>query len=738
MFQCIAIANRCDNIVHCINGMDEFNCRNTKDHSDTSEIPWGYRLGVAVPPLLINFTDTGIHATSFPANVSFLRSTPCPETHFKCPGDLLCLPIYAICNDVYDCPGHEDEADCEEFSVPGFYLCRASHLHLHLSHVCDGIGHCSQRDDELFCDWACPLNCTCYGSAFFCTSLFPVHQYGELRFLEGRGSLMKPADFASNTMLIHLGLSSCGLTQIGLPRLQNLRNLDLSDNRLYVLNDEDMAAMRGLKELSLSGNPLRLQSLNSFQPLSSLTALDLSNLRLPFFNVSLSATFPDVQTLNLSHSGVQSVSRGTFEGLSKLRVLDISGCPFYKFPRRVFKDLQNLAVVYSDNYRLCCPATLPPGFNLKDCHAPSDEVSSCDDLLHSNAYRVLLACFGASSLLGNLLSFVYRVLSRNFSKSRFGVFVTHLCVSDFLMGVYLAIIGIADGLYRGSYLWQDEHWRHSILCQIAGVVSLLSSEVSAFIIFLITLDRFLVLQFPFSRCHFSHRSALVACGIVWCGGLILAVAPLMPALSHWQYYSQIGICIPLPITRKTFHGHKYSIGVMVILNFILFLLIALGQLTIYWSIRTNSMCVSDAVANRKTKDLTIARRLLTVATSDFLCWFPIGLLGLLASRGVAVSGEVNVAMAIVVLPLNSTLNPFLYTLNLIQERRRKAKELRLQKRLLTQGCQQAGRESNANSEVDKLKLSYTKQGVSLLLDRWLHESLLSKEQIRDLLNSQTE
>ena len=546
---------------------------------------------------------------------------------------------------------------------------------------------------------------------------------------------MKPADFTSSTMLIHLGLSSCGLTQIGLPRLWNLRNLDLSDNHLCALNEEDMAAMAGLKELSLSGNPVRLQSLNSFQPLSSLNVLDLSNLRLPFLSVSFSATFPDVQSLNLSHSGVQSVSQGTFEGLSSLRVLDLSGCPFDKFPRSVFRELQNLAIVYSDNYRLCCQATLPPGFNLKDCHAPSNEVSSCDDLLHSNAYRILLACVGASSLLGNLLSFVYRVLSRKFSKSGFGVFVAHLCVSDFLMGVYLTIIGIADGLYRGSYLWQDEQWKHSVVCQTAGMVSLLSSEVSAFIIFLITLDRFLVLQFPFSRCHFSHRSALVACGIVWFGGLMLAATPLMPGLSHWQYYSQIGICIPLPITRKTFHGHKYSVGIMLILNFILFLLIALGQLTIYWSIRTNSMCASDLVAKRKTKDLTIARRLLTVATSDFLCWFPIGLLGLLASRGVAIPGEVNVAMAVIVLPLNSALNPFLYTLNLIQERRRKAKELRLQKRLLAQGLQQGGCESVAKVEVDKLKHSYTKQGVSLLLERWLHESLLSKEQIRDLLNN---
>ena len=731
MFQCIPIDQRCDDVVNCINGMDEQKC-------EINKRAWRYKLnkqlGVALPPLLINFAKSGINISNLRINGTSSRTGPCPDTHFQCPGDLLCLPVYVRCNDVYDCPHHEDEVECEELSVPDFYRCRASHIHLHLSHVCDGHLQCPQMDDELFCNWTCPLNCTCYSSAFFCDTAFSVHMYGELRFLEGRGSGLKTDDFAYNSMLIHLGLASCGLTNLSLPTLPNLRSLDLSDNHLHGMKNGDLKTVKRLRALSLSGNPLNLHSLTSVQPLLSLIVLDLSNLQLQFLNISISNIFPNVQSINLSHSGVQSVSPTVFQTLRNLRVLDLSGCPLNQFPRHVFSRLLQLEVVYSDNYKLCCSATLPQGFNLKNCHAPSDEVSSCDDLLRSNVYRILLAFFAASSLLGNLLSFVYRVLPSNSRKSAFGVFVTDLCVSDFLMGVYLAIIGIADGLYRGSYLWKDEDWRHSDVCKTAGVLSLLSSEVSAFIICLITLDRFLVLQFPFSQCHFSHRSALVVCGVVWCGGLILAVVPFMPGLSHWQYYSQSGICIPLPITRKTFGGHKYSFSIMVTLNFVLFLLIALGQLIIYWSIRTNSMCASDAVANRKTKDLTIARRLLTVATSDFLCWFPVGLLGLLASRGVAVPGEVNVAMAIIVLPLNSALNPFLYTLNLLQERRRKAKELRLQKRLMQQGRQQSGCETSGRVVVDKLKLSYTKQEVCLLLDLWLQNGLLSKEQFNGLLS----
>ena len=66
--------------------------------------------------------------------------------------------------------------------------------------------------------------------------------------------------------------------------------------------------------------------------------------------------------------------------------------------------------------------------------------------------------------------------------------------------------------------------------------------------------------------------------------------------------------------------------------------------------------------------LNVARRLLTVAICDNLCWFPIGLPGLMASSGTPISGEVNVAMAIFLLLFSSAHNPFLYTLNAVMQK----------------------------------------------------------------------
>ena len=91
-------------------------------------------------------------------------------------------------------------------------------------------------------------------------------------------------------------------------------------------------------------------------------------------------------------------------------------------------------------------------------------------------------------------------------------------------------------------------------------------------------------------------------------------------------------------------------------------------MAIFWTVRRTSV-----KSSKQSSELTIAYRLATVVVSDFLCWFPIGVLGLMAARGHPVSSEVSVALAILVLPLNAALNPFLYTLNALVQRRRSRK-----------------------------------------------------------------
>ncbi|KAL8619707.1 hypothetical protein ACOMHN_025793 [Nucella lapillus] len=719
---------RCDKVRHCLDGSDEAQC------------PWYYVSSIFTPkpPAIIHFDGYGSYEVKplvLHANQSESSSTGvCPETHFLCPGPLTyCMPVYVRCNGVYDCPGRQDEDGCDRYQCPGYYRCRASPVCLHASQLCDGVFQCPQQDDELLCQATCPHNCTCYGLAFYCQGPFPAQQYPQLRFLHAPETGLSPQELETNSMLIYLSLAKCGLKDFNNVEFPNLRILDLSNNELSLLRTTQLTKMNNLQKLSLAGNPLNFPILTEHSPVLQffrLQSLDLSNITLPELNITMLTVFPRLKFMNLMACGALRITGEGFQPLKLLKYLDIRGCPVTKFPKDIFRDLNDLKEVWADNYKLCCPATLPEDFSLPNCHSPSDEISSCDALLRSDFYRIILSIFAALALIGNLSSFVYRVfINPASSHLGFGVFVTHLCVSDFLMGVYLAVIGIADRMYQGNYLWKDDEWKQSAACKAAGFLSLLSSEVSAFIICLITCDRFIVLRFPFSSMHFKQRSAHIACMVVWLIGIVVAGIPLLPVTEHWQFYSQNGICIPLPITRyhyDDFAGRTYSFIIIIIINFILFLLIAAGQMFIYWSVHANSM--SAGTSNKKSTDVVIARRLITIAMSDFLCWFPIGLLGLLASNEVSIPSEVNVAMAIIVLPVNSAINPYLYTINSLLERRRKAKEKRIHKMMMTTLTSRC-----TETAADRMGESYTQTEALRLISKWLSQNLVTPQNVEKII-----
>jgi hypothetical protein len=233
------------------------------------------------------------------------------------------------------------------------------------------------------------------------------------------------------------------------------------------------------------------------------------------------------------------------------------------------------------------------------------------------------------------------------------------------------MIGAADKAYQGKYVWEEGSWKSSWVCNMAGFLSFVSSEVSAFMICLITLDRFLVMRFPFNTLHFKGRSAVLISLLAWVLGLLVSA---LSFLTDWDFYGQTGICIPLPISRRQSTGMDYSFGVLIVFNFVLFVLIVVGQAVVYASVHSSS---KDLTKSSPAHNAGVARRLFIVVLSDFLCWFPICMLGLATSSGLPVPGEASVVVAIFVLPLNSAINPFLYTINIIIEKRWMQQEAKL-------------------------------------------------------------
>ena len=527
------------------------------------------------------------------------------------------------------------------------------------------------KDDEVFCDLPCPHSCYCQGLEVVCRRPFNANTLPHVRYLDASFSGMMLSDLALNTYLVYLQLVSCRIEHIDSVILPNLQVLEVSSNSIGSVNMDVFLSLKQLRMLRLMDNPLtEIKGGDSDEHNPYLSHVDLSHTLLSVFTSEPLQRFLALKSINISFYHVTAVVGKGFQPTQTLQQIDMMGNPIQTYPQNVFKVLVQLRMVFTSNYKLCCPGMLPVGSVEDLCFSPQNELSSCKDLLRSDLYRVFLWLMCMAPVVGNLGVLCFRHLTlKTHSASGFNVFVSSLSLADCFMGIYLACVGVDDQEYRGDCYLYDNTWISSVWCSVSGVMSLLSSEVSTITTSCITLDRFIALRFPFSSLRFSRQSALVACVLAWLVGAVLSLVPLL--VPHWGFYSQTGICIPLPVTRREFSGQAYSFGIMIVFNFVLFLAVASGQGFINHSVRVNTMAANT---RQKVNDVTIACRLLTVALSDSLCWFPIGLLGLLASGGIPTPVEVNVATAIFVLPLNSALNPFLYTFNILLERRRKEKE----------------------------------------------------------------
>ena len=73
--------------------------------------------------------------------------------------------------------------------------------------------------------------------------------------------------------------------------------------------------------------------------------------------------------------------------------------------------------------------------------------------------------------------------------------------------------------------------------------------------------------------------------------------------------------------------------------------------------------------------MQLTTKMALVVGTDFVCWMPIIIMGVLASSNlVQIPADIYAWTAVFILPLNSALNPYLYTLSTVLQRRRKARE----------------------------------------------------------------
>ncbi|XP_038052606.1 G-protein coupled receptor GRL101-like [Patiria miniata] len=348
-----------------------------------------------------------------------------------------------------------------------------------------------------------------------------------------------------------------------------------------------------------------------------------------------------------------------------------------------------------DDYRLCCNLLRDiPGFKISNCHTTQSQppLNLCGSLMQNYGLRVCMWVLGISALFGNFGVIVWRLRHRgegNPGKKIHSFLVLNLSVSDFIMGAYMLMIAAADIHYGERYSSEAAHWRSSAPCKVAGVLSVLSSEASVFFVTLISLDCLLCIVFPFSRLRLRETSAHVVVIGGWFVALCFSIVPTLVVDSNSDVYGLSDVCIGLPLTTKaagvqlepsdvdnpfgdagalqivSSTGQKpawiLSIVLFLGVNLCCFLVVLVCYIAIFVKVKRSARKVKKN--SHRDRDIKMAVKMALIVGTDFACWMPVIILGILSQTGaVQVGAEVYSWIVVLVLPINSSLNPYLYTI----------------------------------------------------------------------------
>ena len=430
------------------------------------------------------------------------------------------------------------------------------------------------------------------------------------------------------SMLTRLDLSHNEIDKLSLTSfsgISSLKYLSLRGNRITVIKLKYLLNVCTLGELDLGQNMISSIENNAFDRLLSLMILHLDNNRLLHIPARLFRHIKYMYLLNVANNHISTMSASLLLRLKHLRYLNVSNNRLRLPERRIFRhntgiktlDIRNnlvdpvlemfeglpgLQKLYVDTFALCCARRVQIWD--EECIYDQKIIPSCAELINIGVLKVFVWYFSVLCFLGNGMALWHRFRTEALMNSAHDVFVTQLCVSDLLVGIYLLIIGTVDRYSENQYAYMDVAWRQSSLCTLSGILITFANLSSTLFVLLITVDKLFVLQCRQHAATARKHITVFLSAFIWIISFCLAVIQGIPGLST-DIYSRTGFCLPFPMTRHMISDQNwdFAFGLHIVFRIGLYVLLCIGQLMI--------VC---GTMRKKTKNKTNDRKRMKKAT----------------------------------------------------------------------------------------------------------------------------
>ncbi|KAH9525208.1 Relaxin receptor 1 [Bulinus truncatus] len=612
---------------------------------------------------------------------STVFKTKCPPDTFPCASDGTCINITLFCDKVKHCKDGSDEtSSCDNNLIKIYdkiFPEKQEAKKALVSSQCElgdrypkDVCQCSQKT-ELCCRFnnltSFPLTSLSNVTALDLTgnriselSSIPLHLMPKLKKLilvSNSISLLKIPDLDFARQLKELNLKQNQITRIENDTFKNAGNLEslyLGSNRISHIEPRSFHGLTELTMLELRENFISELSVEVFKDFKQLSILNLGSNKLKILKNGLFDSLSNLLSITLNSNEITLIEPQVFKYMVNVQTLELRFNKLHVIENETFSSLHRLQYVYFDKFYMCLYAR-----QAQTCYPDGDGISSKDNLLESRILRVCVWIVGLFACGGNLLVLLGRFFMREDNRIH-SFFIKNLSMADLLMGLYLLIIAVHDIKYRGDYIFYDEVWRNSWECDFSGLLSTLSTEMSVLTLSVITLDRYISIMYPLSFRRRGLKLSYCIMAFTWTVCVFLAALPLM-GLDYFgeTFYRDNAMCVPLHLHDPRVQGWEFSAFLFLGINLGSFAFIAYAYVAMFYSIHLSALPLRTS---RESKERFLVKRFFLIVITDFLCWVPVIIIKIMALGGVTISENLYAWVIVFVLPVNSALNPMLYTL----------------------------------------------------------------------------
>ena len=298
--------------------------------------------------------------------------------------------------------------------------------------------------------------------------------------------------------------------------------------------------------------------------------------------------------------------------------------------------------------------------------------------------------------------------------------ILNISVADLIMGIYLITIASYDAAFSGFYGAVDREWRSSVKCSVIGSLAVISSEASCFLMVVLTSFRLKNITQAVESLTASLRPWKLCIIVAWLFSIFLGLAPVLPQTSQYflhsfsyssrfqngtwysynleqfacrlsalsnktiqfngnkfqsikafvaeslphnasvklfGYYGETSVCMPRFYVAYGKSSWEFTLAIIT-LNFMSFVFIAVSYFIMYKHSTASSANLGSHRPNNQAAKMQ--KRIARIIATDFCCWIPICVLAYVR-LGVQFSNVAYQISAVLLLPINSAMNPILFS-----------------------------------------------------------------------------